>query len=73
MGSGVASRLPLYGASLVAQLVKNLPATQESWIQSLGLEDSLEEEMANHSSILFRSFFLTDYYKLLKIVPYALQ
>ena len=39
-------------ASLVAQLVKNLPAVQETWIQSLGWEDSLEKEMATHSSIL---------------------
>ena len=41
--------------SLVAQLVKNLPAmqeTQEMWVQSLGWEDPLEEEMATHSSIL---------------------
>ena len=36
----------------VAQLVKNLPAVQEPWIQSLGWEDPLEKEMATHSSIL---------------------
>ena len=36
--------------SLVAQLVKNLPAMQESWVRSLGWEDPLEEEMATHSS-----------------------
>ena len=39
-------------ASLVAQLVKNLPAVQETWIQPLGWEDPLEEGMATHSSIL---------------------
>ena len=39
-------------ASLVAQMVKNLPAMQETWVQSLGQEDSLEKEMATHSSIL---------------------
>ena len=39
-------------ASLVAQLVKNLPAMWETWIGSLGWEDSLEEGMATHSSIL---------------------
>ena len=39
-------------ASLVAQTVKNLPAMQETWVQSLGWEDPLEEEMAIHSSIL---------------------
>ena len=38
-------------ASLVAELVKNLPAVQESWVHSLGQEDSLQKEMANHSSI----------------------
>ena len=36
----------------MAQLVKNLPAMQESWVQSLGQEDSLEKKMATHSSIL---------------------
>ena len=40
------------GASLVAQSVKNLPAAQETWVQSLGWEDPLEKEMATHSSIL---------------------
>ena len=39
-------------ASLVAQTVKNLTEMQEIWVQSLGQEDPLEEEMATHSSIL---------------------
>ena len=39
-------------ASLIAQLVKNLPAMQETWVQFLGQEDPLEKEMATHSSIL---------------------
>ena len=39
-------------ASLVAQSVKHLPAMQEIQAQSLGLEDPLEKEMANHSSIV---------------------
>ena len=39
-------------ASLVAQSVKNLPAVQETQVQSLGWEDPLEKEMATHSSIL---------------------
>ena len=39
-------------ASLVAQSVKDLPAVQETWVQSLGWEDPLEKEMATHSSIL---------------------
>ena len=37
---------------LVAQTVKNLPAMQETWVQSLGWEDPLEKGMATHSSIL---------------------
>ena len=37
-------------ASLVAQLVKNLPAVWEIWVQSLGLEDPLEKGMVAHSS-----------------------
>ena len=40
------------GASLVAQTVKNLPAVQETWVQSLGQEEPLEKGMATHSSIL---------------------
>ena len=39
-------------ASLVAQLVKNLPEMQETWVQFLGREDPVEKEMATHSSIL---------------------
>ena len=39
-------------ASLVAQMVKNEPATQETWLLSLGWEDALEEGMATQSSIL---------------------
>ena len=38
--------------SLVVQMVKNLPAKRETWVQSLGQEDPLEEEIATHSSIL---------------------
>ena len=39
-------------ASLVAQIVKNLPAMQDKGVQFLGWEDPLEKEMATHSSIL---------------------
>ena len=39
-------------ASLVAQMVKHLPAVQETWVPSLGWEDPLEKEMATHSSTL---------------------
>ena len=38
--------------SLIAQLVKNLPAMKETWVRFLGWEDPLEKEMATHSSIL---------------------
>ena len=38
--------------SLVSQMVKNLPAMQETWVQSLCQEDPLEKGMATHSSIL---------------------
>ena len=39
-------------ASLVAQMVKNLPAMQETWVQSLGQKDPLEKGMATQSSTL---------------------
>ena len=39
-------------ASLVAQLLKNLPAMRETWVRSLGWEDPLEKEKVTHSSIL---------------------
>ena len=39
-------------ASLVAQMVNNLPALRETWVRSLSLEDALEEGIATHSSIL---------------------
>ena len=41
----------LSGASTVAQIVKNLPAMQETWAQSLGQEDPVDKGMATHSSI----------------------
>jgi len=39
-------------ASLVAQLVKNLPAMRETWVRSLGWKDPLEKGKATHSSVL---------------------
>ena len=42
----------IYGAFLVAQMVKNLPAMRETWIQSLGWDDPMEKGMATHCSIL---------------------
>ena len=40
------------GAFLVAQMVENLPAMQQAWVQSQGQEDPLEKGMSTHSSIL---------------------
>ena len=51
-GEGISYPLQYFGASLVSQMVKNLPAMWETWVQSLGWEDPLEEGMATHSSIL---------------------
>ena len=51
-GEGLGYPLQYSWAFLVAQLEKNPPAMQETWVQSLGWEDSLEEEKAIHSSIL---------------------
>ena len=42
----------IYGSSLIAQSVKNLPAMQETQVQFLDQQDALEKEMATHSSIL---------------------
>ena len=39
-------------SSLVAQMVKNLPAMWEAWVRSLSWEDTLEEDVTTHSSIL---------------------
>ena len=51
-GDGIVYSLQCSWASLVAQLVKNPPAMQETWVQSLGWEDPVEERKATHSSIL---------------------
>ena len=44
--------LSCHWASLMAQRLQHLPAMQETWVRSLGWEDSLEKEMATHSNIL---------------------
>ena len=46
------NRSTITTASLVTQLVSNLPAMQEIWVPSLGWKDPLEKDMATHSSIL---------------------
>ena len=50
-GEGIGYLLQCYWASPVAQLVKNLPAMWETWVQSLGWKDLLEKGKATHSSI----------------------
>ena len=51
-GEGIGYTLQYSWAPLVAQLVRNLPAMQETWVQSVGWEDTLEKAKATHSSIL---------------------
>ena len=52
MDPSIGSSLTEEESSLVAQMVKHLPAMRETWVRSLGWEDPLEKEMATHSSIL---------------------
>ena len=51
-GEGIGYPFQYSWASLVAQLVKNLPLRQETWVRSLCWEDPLEKGKATHSSIL---------------------
>ena len=51
-GEGIGCPLQYSWISLMAQLVKNLPAMWETWVQSLGWKDLLEKGKATHSSIL---------------------
>ena len=51
-GEGIGYPLQYSWASLVAQLVMNLPEMQETWVQSLGWEDPLEKGKATHSNVL---------------------
>ena len=51
-GEGIVYPLQYSWTSLVAQMIKNPPTMGETWVRSLGWEDSLEECMATHSSIL---------------------
>ena len=52
LGQGQINPFYFLWASLLAQVVKNLPVVQETWFPSLGWEDPLEKGMAIHSSIL---------------------
>ena len=51
-GEGIGYPLQYSWASLVAQMVKNPPATQETWVRSLGREDPLEKRTVTHSSVI---------------------
>ena len=51
-GEGIGYLLQYSWASLVAQLIKNLPALWETWVHTLGWEDPLKKGKATHSSIL---------------------
>ena len=51
-GEGIGYPLQHSWASLVAQVVKNLPAVWETWVQSLGWEDPLAKGKAMHTSVL---------------------
>ena len=51
-GEGIGYPIQHSWTSLVAQLVKNTPAMRETWVRSLGWEDTLEKGKATHSSIL---------------------
>ena len=50
--SSISISISIYRVSLVAQMVKNLPAIPDTWVQSLGWEDPLEKGMGIHSSML---------------------
>ena len=60
-GEGIGYPLQYSWDSLVAQLVKNPPAVQETWVRSLGWEDPLEKGKATHSSILAWGIPWTEY------------
>ena len=51
-GEGIGYPLQYFWALLVAQVIKNPPAMREAWVRSLGGEDSLEEGIVTHSSVL---------------------
>ena len=59
-GTGSGSLLESILSTLLAQMVKNLPAMQEAWVRSLGWEDPLEEGMATHYRIFLGEFSWTE-------------
>ena len=65
-GERVGHPLQYFWASLVAQLVKNLPALWETWVQSLGWEDPLAKGKAPHSSILVWRMLWTTVHEVVK-------
>ena len=72
-GEGIDYPLYFSWVYLVAQMVKNPPAKQETWVQSLGWEDPLEEGMATHSSILAWRIFNSNIHVPLSLPQYKKQ
>ena len=72
-GEGIDYPLYFSWVYLVAQTVKNPPAKQETWVQSLGWEDPLEEGMATHSSILAWRIFNSNIHVPLSLPQYKKQ
>ena len=64
-GEGIGHPLQYSWASLVAQLIKNPPAMQETWVWSLGLGDPLKKGKATHSSMKDKSFLNCKQYLLI--------
>ena len=60
MHGGTKASIIYVWASLVAQMVKNLPAMQETWVRSLGWENPLEKGMATQSSIFAQRILWTE-------------
>ena len=72
IGEGIDYPLQYSWASPMAQLVRNLPAVWETWVWSLGWEDSLEKGMATHSSILSRKESDTTEWLIFTSLPFTI-
>ena len=72
-GEGIGYPLQYSWASLIAQLVKNPPAMQETWVRFLGWEDPLEKGKAAHSSILAWNMCIKRMYIYVQLSHFAIQ
>ena len=70
-GEGIGYLLQYSWASLVAQLVKNLPAMWETWVRSLGWEDPLEKGKAIHHAVTKSQTQLSNFDFLIQAVPFV--